>query len=119
MSVNLDELQRLIDRLQVLSRAVADGRMSEFTMRVPAEPDRDADIVLQRSADALTALRDEVLALRQDAMRYRFVRADVDLASERWCRWRIERWTGAYWEELTKDGLDAAIDAALAGGEHG
>ena len=42
----------LIRRLNELSDAVTKGRsgMSEFTMRVPAEPKRDADLVLSEAA---------------------------------------------------------------------
>lgn len=44
-------------RLRQLGHAVADGRMDEFTMRVPAEPDRDADIVLCAASDEIIRLR--------------------------------------------------------------
>ena len=46
----------LINRLKELSNAVTEGRSSlerEFTMRIPAECDRDADIVLAESAKRL------------------------------------------------------------------
>lgn len=43
----------LIVRLSELSAAVADGRLHEFTMRIPAEVDRDADIVLREAARRL------------------------------------------------------------------
>lgn len=60
----------LCARLRVLAQAVADGRVgSEFSMRVPAEPDRDADIVLSRAAKAIEDLTAERDALRALALR--------------------------------------------------
>lgn len=50
-----EQIRVMADRLAVLARAVADNQWSEFTMRVPAEPDRDADLVL---ANAAIFLRD-------------------------------------------------------------
>ena len=46
----------LCDRLKELSQAVAKGRDAvsrEFTMRIPAELDRDADLVLSEAARRL------------------------------------------------------------------
>lgn len=43
----------LIERLMELSDAVTKGNVSEFYMRVPAELDRDADLVLQEAAERL------------------------------------------------------------------
>ncbi len=46
----------LADRLDALSDAVTKGREAvarEFTMRVPAENDRDADLVLSEAADRI------------------------------------------------------------------
>lgn len=45
----------IADRLDQLALAVANGDRSEFTMRVPAEPDRDADLVLSEAARLLRA----------------------------------------------------------------
>lgn len=49
---------KLAARLRELARAVAEHRMGEFTMRVPAEPERDADIVLMDAAELLEKWRD-------------------------------------------------------------
>ena len=52
-------LERLVGRLRELAAAVTQGRESvarEFTMRVPAEPERDADLVLSTAADMLDRL---------------------------------------------------------------
>ncbi len=49
----------LIARLEELSRAVTEGKESvarEFTMRIPAEMDRDADLVLHAAACRLREL---------------------------------------------------------------
>lgn len=53
-------MSELTDRLRELSRAVSDGRMGEFTMRVPAEPKRDADIVLADAADEIERLQSQL-----------------------------------------------------------
>lgn len=47
----------LAERLKELSGLVSDGQIkhNEFTMRIPAEVDRDADIVLMEAARRLTA----------------------------------------------------------------
>ena len=50
-----EQLELRAKRLDELSIAVADGRRSESTMRVPAEPDRDADLVLQDAANIVRA----------------------------------------------------------------
>ncbi len=49
----------LCKRLDELSKAVTQGRETvgrEFTMRVPAEPDRDADLVLSSAAERIREL---------------------------------------------------------------
>jgi hypothetical protein len=49
--------EALIHRLRKLSNAVSDNRIDEFTMRIPAECDRDADLVLQEAADRLERMQ--------------------------------------------------------------
>lgn len=52
-------LERLVGRVRELAHAVTQGREAvarEMTMRVPAEPDRDADLVLTTVADELERL---------------------------------------------------------------
>jgi len=53
----------LIERLKELSRAVAHRKLNnfenEFTMRIPAECDRDADLVLSEAANRLKLLLKE------------------------------------------------------------
>lgn len=46
----------IIARLRELAHAVARGDRGELTMRVPAEVDRDADLVMSEAADRLEAL---------------------------------------------------------------
>ena len=43
----------LIERLKELADAIAKGNRDELTMRIPAEVDRDADIVLMEAAKRL------------------------------------------------------------------
>lgn len=53
----------ITNRLRELAHAVADQRWSEFSMRVPADRGRDADLVLMRAADEITQLRAENASL--------------------------------------------------------
>lgn len=56
----------LIPRLSELVKAITQGReaiLREFSMRVPAELDRDADLVLSEAKNTLIAARDEVSRL--------------------------------------------------------
>lgn len=65
-------MDKLIARLRDLSDAVTEGRDAlnrEFTMRVPAEPDRDADLVLSSAADLLDRLQAENKRLREALQR--------------------------------------------------
>ena len=47
----------LIERLKELADAIAKGNRDELTMRIPAEVDRDADIVLAEAAKRLEYFR--------------------------------------------------------------
>ena len=52
-------IETLVNRLNELSDAIAGGRDSqarEFTMRIPAECDRDADLVIAEAARRLAEL---------------------------------------------------------------
>lgn len=49
-------LKAMVPRLRELSQASADQRWSEFSMRVPADPERDADLVLVRAAELISCL---------------------------------------------------------------
>lgn len=48
----------LADRLHEISWAIAEKRQDELTMRIPAEVDRDADIVVNEAARRLRAKAD-------------------------------------------------------------
>lgn len=48
----------LIERLKELSKAVADNNIGEFTMNIPVEVDRDADIVLAEAARRLELFKE-------------------------------------------------------------
>ena len=59
----------LIDRLNRLSDVVCKDRSAmdrEFTMRIPAEVDRDADIVLSEAANRLQKYSEELDELRNN-----------------------------------------------------
>ena len=63
-------------RLREIAQAIADGNANELTMRVPAEPGRDADLVVMSAADELDRLRARVAELEAE-------RADDDALRER------------------------------------
>lgn len=50
----------LAKRLRELSNAIADGDSAELTMRVPAELDRDADVVLAEASRRLLLLQSKI-----------------------------------------------------------
>ncbi len=50
-----EQLRQRADRLDVLANAVTETNWSEFSMRIPVEPDRDADCVLSSAARELRA----------------------------------------------------------------
>lgn len=67
----------LAARLNELADVVAQKRDrigAEFTMRIPAECDRDADLVMSESAVRLEALQAKCEKLRKDAERYRYIK---------------------------------------------
>ena len=57
--------EALAKRLDQISEAIIKGNRDELTMRIPAEPDRDADIVTQRAAARLRTLEAENERLRE------------------------------------------------------
>ena len=101
----------LIKRLRVIANAIADGNYSELTMRIPAEPDRDADIVVMRSALALEALEQQVAALRVDAERYRWLRERHWVEGETRFRLNLMQATSDHEADMLE--LDSSIDAAM------
>jgi len=58
---------RIAKRLIALSDAAANRDWNEFSMRVPAEPERDADLVLTSAAQELVSLAEENARLRESA----------------------------------------------------
>ena len=59
-------LETIINRLDELSTAMTQGRdrrESEFTMRIPAELDRDADLVLSIAAGRLEKMQEKIESL--------------------------------------------------------
>lgn len=74
----------LCKRLDELADAVTKGPKgyNEFTMRVPAELDRDADLVLSEAAIRLTNLDREVKVLRQYGNKDCTAMADEVLGNE-------------------------------------
>jgi hypothetical protein len=63
-------LDAIIARLRELSDAIIRGRdaqADEFTMRIPAECDRDADLVLSEAANRLNAMQARVADLKESS----------------------------------------------------
>ena len=50
----------IVDRLKEISQAIAEGNRDELTMRVPAAPERDADLVTANAAKEIECLRTEL-----------------------------------------------------------
>lgn len=106
----------LSPRLRELSDAVTQGREAvarEFTMRVPAEPNRDADLVLSRAADELDRQTAEFARLLAEVYRLRMLcqtahdrllRGDSDRAL-------LDMLETAWTEKLTAEPPNAAIGA--------
>ena len=79
----------LIARIEVLIEAITgtgqfkglphDYRMGEFTMRIPAQPERDADLVLSEFVRRFKRLRDERDALFRIVKNY-WEEGYIDLA---------------------------------------
>ena len=86
-----NEAQNLLTRLEAVKRqhhdlsvAVSGGRESqsrEFTMRIPAECDRDADLVLSEAAHRIEQLRARVADL-EHLIRYAQVESGVCMCGE-------------------------------------
>lgn len=72
----------LADRLDELATAVTKGRdgISEFTMRIPAECDRDADLVL---CEAARRLRENTKAPEMLELLEEFVSCNSNAVSDR------------------------------------
>lgn len=56
-----------VQRLREIVDAITKGNRDELTMRVPAEPDRDADLVISWAADEIERLRTECNNLEAEA----------------------------------------------------
>ena len=49
----------IVERLRQIAKSISAWDLSDLTMRIPAEPDRDADLVVMKAADTIEALRRE------------------------------------------------------------
>jgi hypothetical protein len=68
----MTDTKALIERLHAISNAIAAGDRSELTMRVPAQPDRDADLVIATAARLLQSLTQQEPAAWMFRYRGRF-----------------------------------------------
>lgn len=118
------------DRLNQIARAIADGNYRELTMRIPAEPDRDADLVISAAADEIDRLRAEVAcyaeanrhlidmhdAVIDDARKYSAAQAEIARlreALEKLCEMADES-DGAQYGTLGTNFVRGIARAALA-----
>ena len=96
----IEAVAGLADRLYQLSNAAADQHWNEFSMRVPAEPDRDADLVLARvakflrdgRADIAAAVRDARLSTGPELFRFTSFADWVNHAQDRFIAARLGSW---------------------------
>ncbi len=65
-----------IVRLRELADAVSDRRMDEFTMRIPADHNRDADLVLSWAAERIAELEAAITLARTAIAKMHFGSAD-------------------------------------------
>lgn len=65
----------IVTRLKQLAHAVADEDWSEFSLRVPADSERDADLVLLRASKEIESLRTELAECKRDAELWRAYQA--------------------------------------------
>jgi hypothetical protein len=96
----------LVGRIRQLSDAACGSRenlLREFTMSIPAEPQRDADLVLSTAATEIERLRAELAAAKVDAERYAALKTHYkDFA--------VMENLGHDWARVEPDDMDAAID---------
>lgn len=97
----------ITERLKELAHAAADQQWREFSMRVPAEPDRDADLVLMRAAMLIEEMRG-------DAGRYRWLRERLMAADFDWQESGECALVFAWPKDCAVSGnCDATIDGAM------
>ena len=105
---------QLVKRLRELSNAVTRADWNEFSMRIPAEKDRDADFVLLQAAN-------KIAALEADAARYRFLKAqnwhieNFSSLTKADVQWSVSFYS-SYGAALNQEDEDRAIDDAMKGG---
>jgi hypothetical protein len=58
-------MSELTTRLREIVKAITEGNRNELTMRVPAEPKRDADLVISDAADLLDNYEYRLVSIRQ------------------------------------------------------
>lgn len=56
----------LIERLRVIAKAISEEDWRELSMRVPAEPERDADLVVMKAADLLEQQAERIKELEAE-----------------------------------------------------
>lgn len=77
--------------------------------------EQEAAYIIESQQAEIARLRDEVVELRKDAERYRWLRGDPWFpGAHRWSRWRIEHWSGQAWDPVPNQELDKLVDVYIA-----
>jgi len=103
--------KELLDRVGELIRAITGDRTAssfrnEFTMRIPAEVDRDADLVLQAIADRLDKAEKELAVAKamsaKQANEIDRLRSVIEAESSKWKDHHDDQQWKAYWTAFAK-----------------
>jgi hypothetical protein len=120
------DIEALAKRLDELSRAVTEQRWGEFSMQIPADPKRDADIVLMDAATELVRMH-TLLNTPHTAEFLEAVKLEAMHQRERWAAEHDAGKTDADWfwlvgylagkalfssKEATREGNSEALEDA-------
>jgi len=101
----------LCNRLNELAEHCSNGNISEFYMRIPAECDHDADIVLSEASNRLEAMQAKLDAQAEElaALRANLVRLEsIESAAT-----ALVKCKGRYHAELNMKALIKAVEQKL------
>lgn len=106
---DLTQMVTLTPRIQKIAVSIAEREMSDLTMRVPAEPERDADIVCSRFGEFIRTHHAEIKRNAEDAARFKwYLACNTNKSSDfmmKFMQGVREHWDISQWR--------IAIDAAI------
>jgi hypothetical protein len=97
----------LCNRLNELAKHCSNGNLSEFYMRIPAEFDRDADIVLSESSNRIEAMQAKLDAQAEELAALREVVIKQDSNTKQFRRFINSIYEIALKEPENKDAADS------------